>query len=480
MNKMKFAQLGLEETLLKSIELLGYQYPTMVQARVIPELLKNQDLVIKSQTGSGKTAAFGIPILHQVNWEDNAPQVLVLTPTRELAEQVKEELFNIGRFKRMKVVAVYGKTPIRSQIKTLKEKVHVVVGTPGRVQDHIDRGTLNLSNIKYFVLDEADEMLNMGFVEQIEDIIRELPKDHVTTLLSATMPEKIASICERYMNDPVFIEMEQDVKKPMIDQSIYEVTKGQKLSLLFDITTIVNPDTCIIFCNTRNEVDTVSDALRAKGYPSDKLHGGMEQDDRTKVMNRFRKGQFRYLVATDVAARGIDIDNISLVVNYELPEEPEIYVHRIGRTGRKGDEGLAIAFVSPSETGLLKSIESLIEEKITLKTAPTVEEVMAKKPHLEEKLDREHVVKEDKSAALDAGILKLHINAGKKTKMRAGDVVGALCSIEGMTADDIGIINIVDVSTFVEILNHKGEGVYKALQNTMIKGRLRKVSKANE
>lgn len=479
MNK-KFENMGLEEVLLKSINLLGYAHATPVQEVAIPKLLEGCDLVIKSQTGSGKTAAFGIPILNQIVWEEREPQVLVLTPTRELAEQVKEEIFNLGRFKRIKVAAVYGKTPIRAQIKTLKERVHVVVGTPGRILDHLDRGTICLSKIKYFVLDEADEMLNMGFIEQIEDIISLLPSDHVTTLLSATIPERIANICEKYMKNPEFIEIEDHIKKPSIDQWLYDVQKSQKKSLLFDIITVVNPESCMIFCNTRNEVDAVSDALRKEGYPCDKLHGGMEQDDRTKVMRSFRKGDFRYLIATDVAARGIDIDNISLVVNYELPEEPEVYVHRIGRTGRKGDEGIAINLVSPSERNLLRAIETLIGEEIPEKTPPLTEEVKSAQQEHTETLETERLVKADKSVLLDESILKLHINAGKKTKMRAGDVVGAICNIEGVTAEDIGIINIVDVSTFIEILNHKGEMVYKALQSKEIKGRLRRVSKANE
>lgn len=479
MNK-KFENMGLDEVLLKSIHLLGYAQATPVQEVAIPKLLEGRDLVIKSQTGSGKTAAFGIPILNQIVWEEREPQVLVLTPTRELSEQVKEELFNLGRFKRIKVAAVYGKTPIRAQIKTLKERVHVVVGTPGRILDHLDRGTLCLSKIKYFVLDEADEMLNMGFIEQIEDIISLLPADHVTTLLSATMPEKIATLCEKYIKQPEFIEIEDNVKKPAIDQWLYDVQKSQKMPLLLDVISVVNPESCMIFCNTRNEVDAVSDALRQEGYPCDKLHGGMEQDDRTKVMQRFRKGGFRYLIATDVAARGIDIDNISLVVNYELPEEPEVYVHRIGRTGRKGDVGIAISLVSPSERNLLRAIEKLTGEAVSEKMPPSAEAVSAAKQEHMETLETERLVKTDKSALLSEGILKLHINAGKKTKMRAGDVVGAICSIEGVTADDIGIITIVDVSTFIEILNNKGEQVYKALQSKEIKGRLRKVSRANE
>lgn len=477
MMKMKFKDYPLDQSILKAIELLNYESPTPVQEQVIPALLEDVDVIVQSETGSGKTAAFGIPILNQVEWDNNEPQVLVLTPTRELAQQVKEELFNIGRFKRMKVSAVYGKTPIRSQIKELKQKTHVVVGTPGRVKDHIERGSLDLSNIKYLVLDEADEMLNMGFIDQIESILVDLPKDIVTTLLSATMPEDIHSLCDAYMQSPIVVEIETRKTRDNIEQIGYNVNK--KKDLLLDITMLENPDSCIIFCNTRLEVDFIHTLLTKWSYPCRKLHGGMEQDDRTKVMQHFRQGKFRYLVATDVAARGIHIDGISLVINYDLPEEAEVYIHRMGRTGRQDNTGKVINFVSDDQAYLLKGIERLTETPMVFNDLPDPDLVLQSRKAFEEKLMVRPTKKQDKTAALNTEILKLHINAGKKTKMRAGDIVGTLCNIEGVTAEDIGNISITDVSTFVEILNNKGEHVFLTLQDKPIKGRLRKVSKAN-
>lgn len=478
MKTSKFSDYNLSKSLLKSLGLMGYNEPTEVQSKTIPVLLDNKDLVIKSETGSGKTAAFAIPIIDNVEWEENLPQVLVLTPTRELAQQVHEEMFNIGRLKRMKVVSLFGKSPIKSQIKDLKQKTHIVTGTPGRVFDHIKRETLDLSNIKYLVLDEADEMLNMGFVDQIEDIMDRLPKSCNMTLLSATMPKDVSDICDRYMENPTIIEIEKQTTKKRIEQVKYTVQKREKMDLLLDLTVVENPDSCIIFCNTRLQVDEVYNKLKKKSYPCEKLHGGMEQDMRTKVMQNFRKGYFRYLIATDVAARGIDIDDISLVINYDLPEEPEVYVHRIGRTGRKDRLGKGISFVA-GDAHLLKAITKLTQMEVISCERPSQVMLAKSLEAFELKLRTKREIKEEKHEELHKGILKLHINAGKKTKMRAGDIVGALCNIEGMTKDDVGNINIIDVSTFVEILNGKGEMVYEALQSKPIKGRLRNVSKAN-
>ena len=477
---LKFEDLALEATLLKALSGLGYHTPTPVQQQVIPLLLNNQSIIVKSKTGSGKTAAFGIPMIHKIDWDIRSPQVLVLTPTRELAEQVKTELFNIGRFKRMKVVSVYGKSPMKSQIRTLHEKTHIVVGTPGRLLDHLDRDTLNLSEIKYLVLDEADEMLNMGFLEDVEAIMKKCPRDIVKALLSATMPDAIRNLCDVYMASPVFIEIESEQNKNDIAQSKYHVTKKEKMSLLYDLTKLHNPDQCMIFCNTRSEVDEVQSKLSKMGYPAKGLHGGMEQEDRTRVMDQFRKRKFRYLVATDVAARGIDIHDLSLVINYDVPEEAEVYVHRIGRTGRKETSGLALSLVTVNDYGYMEAIEELLGEPIPLMTPPSQEALDHVETAFEDKLGCTLAHTPTKADELNKSILKLHINAGKKTKMRAGDVVGAICNLEGLTADDIGIINIIDVSTFVEILNDKGEQVYKHLQHTPIKGRLRKVSRANE
>lgn len=480
MTKVKFSDYHLSSELLKAIRMLNFKSPTNVQEQVIPAVIEQKDIIVKSQTGSGKTAAFAIPICHLVGWEENKPQALVLTPTRELAIQVKEDIFNIGRFKRLKVAAVYGKSPFYNQEKELKQKTHIVVGTPGRTIDHLERGTFNTSNIKYLVIDEADEMLNMGFIEQIETIISSLPKERVTVLLSATMPTDIKKLCDNYMKDPIFVEIEeQNSTADRIYQERYNVDQRDKIALLRDITIIENPDSCMIFCNTKQKVDEVYNELAELKYSCAKIHGGMEQQDRLRVMNDFKLGYFRYLVATDVAARGIDIDDITLVINYDIPQDSESYVHRIGRTGRASKEGRAITFVTKNEDKFLTDIHQYIGKEIALKQRPEKEAVNSSKQEFIDKINSSPEIKETKGAQLNKEIMKLHINAGKKTKMRPVDIVGTLCNIKGMTASDIGIINIVDVSTFVEILNNKGELVFQELQNTPIKGRLRKVSKVD-
>ena len=478
MIKAKLNEYQLCNELLKAISILNFKDFTEVQKQVIPLILAQKDVVVKSQTGSGKTAAFAIPICQLVDWEENKPQALVLTPTRELAIQVKEDMFNIGRFKRLKVAAVYGKSPFYNQEKELKQKTHVVVGTPGRIIDHIESGTFDTSVIKYLVIDEADEMLNMGFVEQIETIIASLSKDRVTVLMSATMPKNIENLCVKYMKNPVYIEIEEQNKAvDNIYQERYAVNESDKISLLRDITVVENPDSCMIFCNTKQKVDEVYIELENLEYTCRKIHGGMEQSDRLRVMNDFKRGKFRYLIATDVAARGIDIDNITLVVNYDIPEDKESYVHRIGRTGRIGKLGHAITFVTQKENRFLNDIHQYIGREILLKVNPETEIVDKAKEEFDEKMNTKPEIKETKGAQLSKEIMKLHINAGKKTKMRAVDIVGTLCSIKDMTKEDIGIINIVDISTFVEILNNKGEWVFQELQKTPIKGRLRTVSK---
>ncbi len=481
MTNGKFKNYKLSSELLKTIEMLNYKNPTKVQEKVMPLVLEGKDIVVKSQTGSGKTAAFAIPICEKIDWEENEPQALVIAPTRELAIQVREDFFNIGRFKRLKVAAVYGKASFYNQQRELKQKTHIVVGTPGRLIDHIDKDTLDISNIKYLVIDEADEMLNMGFLEQVETIISGLPNNRITMLFSATLPSDIELLCDNYMDNPTYIEIEdENITVDKIEQERYIVEEEDKLELLKDITTVENPDSCIIFLNTREKVDEIYIELKRANYPCDKIHGGMEQRDRTSVMEDFKSGYFRYLVATDLAARGIDIDGITHIINYDIPKERESYVHRIGRTGRKGDSGKAITFSTKRQEGYLKDIEDYIEKTIILKESPDDKLVNSLKIEFEEKLKSRPEVKQSKGEKLNEQIMKIHINAGRKTKMRATDIVGTLCSIEGMTADDIGIINILDISTFVEILNNKGEMVLEKLQTTTIKGRLRNVNKANE
>ncbi|MCR6546559.1 DEAD/DEAH box helicase [Dehalobacterium formicoaceticum] len=473
-----FKDYQLNSDLLKAIRLLNFKIPTKVQEQVIPVVLAEKDIIVKSQTGSGKTAAFAIPICQLVDWEENKPQALVMTPTRELAIQVKEDIFNIGRFKRLKVAAIFGKSPFYYQEKEIKQKTHVVVGTPGRIIDHIERGTFDTSKIKYLVIDEADKMLNMGFIEQIETIITSLPKERVTMLFSATMPMDIKNLCNKYMKDPGYVEIEEENSiADRIRQERYNVAEIDKTQLLRDITIVENPDSCMIFCNTKQKVEDVYHELLNLKYSCQRIHGGMEQRDRLRVMNNFKQGKFRYLLATDVAARGIDIDNITLVINFDIPQDRESYVHRIGRTGRLNKMGKAITFVTQNEKLFLDDIHKYIGKEIILMGRPEKETVQDVKQEFVEKINTTPEMKEIKGAELSKEIMKLHINAGKKTKMRAVDVVGTLCNIKGMTAADIGIINIQDISTFVEILNNKGELVFQALQKTPIKGRLRKVSK---
>ena len=480
MTNINFKDYKLSNEILKSLNMLNYKTPTKVQQEVIPVVLENKDVLVKSQTGSGKTATFAIPLCELVDWDENKPQALILTPTRELAIQVKEDVFNIGRFKRIKVPALYGKSSFSLQAKELKQKTHIVVGTPGRTIDHIKEGNFITDNIKYLVLDEADEMLSMGFLEQVEEIISLLPKNRVTMLFSATMPDDINRLSKKYMKNHVTIEIEaKTLTVDRIQQDGYNIEETGKLNLLKDVTTIENPDSCVIFCNTQVKVESLYNELRKLKYPCDKIHGGMEQDERIKVMNNFKKGYFRYLIATDVAARGIDIDNITHVINYDVPVLRENYVHRIGRTGRAGKEGRAITFVMKSDERRMFEIYSYTGKELTMKMKPSKRIVMSLKPEFDKKLEQRQKVKEDKGANLSQEIMKIHINAGKKTKMRPVDIVGTLCSIEGMNAEDIGVISVLDISTYVEILNNKGEMVLKALQTKNIKGRPRKVTKAD-
>lgn len=480
MSELHFKKFKLSDEILKAIDVLGYTKPTKVQTEVIPYLLEKQDLIIKSETGSGKTAAFAIPICEILDWDMKEPQILVITPTRELALQIKDDIFNIGRFKRVKVEAIFGKASFEGQEKQLKQRCHVVVGTPGRLIDHVQRGTLHLDAIKTVVIDEADEMLNMGFINQIETIMDYLPENRNMVLLSATMPEHIESLCKEYMNEPKRIDVEStNMVDKRIQQVRYVVSNEEKLSLLRDILVIEKPESCIIFANMKASVDDIVEYLQRKNITAAKLHGGMDQKDRTTTISNFKHGYFRYLVATDVAARGLDIDSIPLVINYDLPRDPEIYTHRIGRSARHEKLGKAISLMNEKENKVLKSIITYTNHEISVLDCPTREEVQENLDAFTSIIETTPVIKKERSLAFKKEIMKLHINAGKKTKMRAGDVVGAICSIPGVNADDIGIISIVDVSTFVEIINNKGPLVYKALQSLPIKGRIRKVSKAN-
>ncbi|MDM5326076.1 DEAD/DEAH box helicase [Neobacillus sp. CF12] len=479
MSEKKFEDYQLSEEIRRALDVLKYDKPTEVQKEVIPKALANHDLVVKSQTGSGKTASFAIPICEMMDWEEKKPQTLILTPTRELAVQVREDVTNIGRFKRIKAMAVYGKEPFSKQKEELKQKTHVVVGTPGRTMDHIERGTLELDKIKYLIIDEADEMLNMGFIEEVEGIIKELPENRVTMVFSATLPKDVENLCHQYMKEPIHIDIAATgVTTNTIEHAVIEVKDEDKISLLKDVTLVENPDSCIIFCRTKENVEKVYTELEKNNYSCERLHGGLEQEDRFGVMDGFKLGNFRYLVATDVAARGIDIDNVTLIINYDVPMEKEGYVHRTGRTGRAGNKGKAITFGTPYEGKFLKAIERYIGFEIPAMDAPTQDEVESGKAAFEEKLSGRRVVRNNKTARINKDITKLHFSGGKKKKLRAVDFVGTISNIPGVSADDIGIITIQDNLSYVDILNGKGSLVLQAMEHTTVKGKKLKVSKA--
>ena len=344
----------------------------------------------------------------------------------------------------------------------------------------LKNNTLKLEKLRYLVIDEADEMLNMGFIEQVEAILAHVPDARVTMLFSATLPETVKNLALKYMKQPTDVEIQATgLTTATIDHAVMEVPEGAKLKTLQDVMITQNPDSCIIFCRTKDRVDEVHDALYDLEYSVDKIHGGMEQSTRLLVMEDFKRGDFRYLVATDVAARGIDIDNITHVINYDLPLEKEAYVHRTGRTGRAGLAGKAITFVTPYEGEFLAGIEEYIGFTINSMALPTNDEVFACEPEFDKKMAATPKKKKAKAAAVNAQIMKLYFNGGKKKKLRAIDFVGTIAKIPGMTVEDIGIITILDTSSFVEILNNKGPIVIRAMKTTKIKGKQLKVYEAN-
>lgn len=452
---------------------------------MIPLALENKDIIVESQTGSGKTVAFGIPLVELTEWEENKPQSLILVPTRELALQVKEDVMNVGRLKRIKATAVFGKSSFKTQKSELSQKSHVVVGTPGRILEHLEEGTLLVDKISRLVLDEADEMLNMGFVDQVEDIIRYLQKERQTMLFSATMPKEIVDLAKLYMkSDRASVKMKQSAENtPQILHSFIKVEESAKEKRLLDLLTIENPDACIIFCNTKDTVDSVVDILYKEDLPVDKLHGGMDQDDRLDVMDEFRTGKLRYLVATDVAARGIDIDNITHVINFDVPYEKESFTHRTGRTGRAGKTGIALTMVSEKEQRRWKEISDYAFEdsqKITEVFPPSQRSVTRAKAAFEKKINTRMKPKAARNKDLNKDITKIYINGGKKKKLRAVDFVGTLTSIKNVLAEDIGIITIQENVTYIEIMNGKGPYVISEMQNRTIKGKTLKIRKAKK
>lgn len=396
-----FDQLGLREELLTTLSGLGYEEPTPIQAEAIPPLLAGRDLLGQAATGTGKTAAFALPLLQR--WaeaeEDERPAALVLVPTRELAMQVAEAVHRYGRELGVRVLPIYGGQPIGRQLRELQGGVDVVVATPGRALDHIRRGTLSLSALQVAVLDEADEMLDMGFMEDIETILEATPEGRQTVLFSATLPARITSIAKRHLRDPVKIEIGRPRlapgEAPRVRQTAYVVPRAQKMAALERILDMEAPEAAIVFCRTRNQVDELTETLNARGYRAEALHGGMDQHQRDRVMGRLRGGAADLLIATDVAARGLDVEHLSHVVNYDVPSAPDAYVHRIGRVGRAGREGVAITLAEPREHRLLKNVERVTKRRIQTAQVPTVADLRARRLELTRATLRETVLAGD-------------------------------------------------------------------------------------
>jgi ATP-dependent RNA helicase DeaD len=510
-----FESLGLEPDLLHSVVDVGYEEPTPIQARTIPALLKGQDIVAQAQTGTGKTAAFALPILQRIDTEITSVQALILLPTRELAIQVAQATHLLGKHRRVSVLPVYGGQPIVRQLRGLQQGVHVVVGTPGRVMDHIRRETLDLSSVRVLVLDEADEMLNMGFLEDIEFILEQLPAERQTALFSATIPPRIRDLSRRYLKNAVNISVgRESVTVPQINQSYYEVPQRAKLDALCRILDVETPASAIIFCARKSDVDELVESLQGRGYKAEAIHGDLNQVQRDRVMRSFREGKTEFLVATDVAARGLDIPQVSHVINFHIPWDPESYVHRIGRTGRAGREGSAITLIAPREYRQLKLIERLIGKRIRAARLPTHEDVEARRRELlmeqiraaigaggleqyriaAEELTEDFDPVEVAAAALkqlanidrraelkngpvdpgsdnaEPGMARLFLNVGRNEGVRPADVVGAIAGEAGIPGRTIGAIDLYDTYAFVEVPQEVAKRVVDALNRASLRG----------
>ena len=372
---MKFSELGLSDSLLKAIKRSGYEEATPIQEQTIPMVLEGKDVIGQAQTGTGKTAAFGLPIIENVDTENLNIQAIIISPTRELAIQTQEELYRLGKDKHVRVQVVYGGADIRRQIKSLKQHPQILVGTPGRLRDHINRHTVKLDHIKTLVLDEADEMLNMGFLEDIESIIKETPDDRQTLLFSATMPPEIKRIGVQFMSDPETVRIKaKELTTDLVDQYYIRARDYEKFDIMTRLIDVQDPDLTIVFGRTKRRVDELSKGLIARGYNAAGIHGDLTQDKRSKIMWKFKNNELDILVATDVAARGLDISGVTHVYNYDIPSDPDSYVHRIGRTGRAGHHGVSLTFVTPNEMDYLHEIEKLTRVRMLPLKPPTAEE----------------------------------------------------------------------------------------------------------
>ncbi|MCM2324484.1 MAG: ATP-dependent RNA helicase DbpA [Oligoflexia bacterium] len=455
-----FRDLSLSAELIQVVTELGFVRPTPVQAQAIPLLLKGKDVIGQSQTGSGKTAAFTLPILEKIDLTGRQLQALVLCPTRELCSQVAREIRKLGRrHPGLQVLVVSGGMPIGPQLGSLDKGVHIVVGTPGRVLDHLLRESLELGEITTLVLDEADRMLEMGFQEDMEKIISRTPANRQTVLFSATFPKTIEALSKSYQRAPARITIQEETQTvSSTRQVIYEVDPLERMKALLWLIDQNKPESVIVFCNFKTSVTELSRQLKEAGASVGALHGDLEQRDRDRIMAKFRNKSTKILIATDVAARGIDIPNLDLVVNFELPAQPEIYVHRVGRTGRAGQKGFAVSFYSSRETSKLKAIESFAGISLQRKTATVLQSTDVAK--LQGKIQG------------DAAMRTLFISGGRKEKMRPGDILGALTGeAGGLKGTDIGKIEIHDHFSYVAVAFPVAQLALERLRNGRIKGR---------
>ncbi len=517
MNRLPFAELGLSSDVLKAIEELGFEEATPIQTAAIPLLMARRDVLGQSQTGTGKTAAFGIPAIEQVDPHEKHLQVLILCPTRELAVQACEEMKKFGKHKRgIRILPIYGGQSIDRQILGLRQGVHIVIGTPGRVMDHMRRGTLKVDMLSTVILDEADEMLNMGFREDIETILQDTPAERQTVLFSATMSPEIHAITKRFQKDPELIKsVHQQMTVPSIEQTYFEVPGARKNEALTRLVDLYDPKLALIFCNTKKKVDDLVSALQLQGYQADGLHGDLKQSARDRVMEKFRAGRIQLLVATDVAARGIDVDDVEIVFNYDIPQDEEYYVHRIGRTARAGRSGRAFSFVSGrNDYYELRDIMRYANVKIAMGRMPTQDDVEGSKlVKLKEQLREllaaggferytrtvEEIMGEEytaldvaaillsmqtgtnlaeaaKEAAIELpepdanGMIRLIINMGREDRITPRDLVGAIAGETGISGRAIGAIDIYDRTSCVEVPVESAREIISIMRNAQIRG----------
>ena len=446
--------------MLTNLESLRYQHMTPIQAEALPVVLQGKDLIAKARTGSGKTAAFGIGLLTRLDLQDYKVQALVLCPTRELADQVGKELRRLARMTpNIKLVTLCGGAPYGPQVTSLQHHAHIVVGTPGRILKHLSKGTLNLDTVRMLVLDEADRMLDMGFYEDMAAIIAMTPPVRQTLLFSATYPDTIKQMSADFQTEPAEVSVSEDAPHADIKQIFYEFDKGERSKTLKSVLNHYRPESCLIFCNMKQQCDELAADLREQGYYARALHGDLEQKDRDRVLVQFTNKSTAILIATDVAARGLDIKDLDMVINYELAHDPDIHVHRIGRTGRAGQQGLAISLYMPSEVHKVTAIEDFQGQSVTIQPPASLVEKSV--------------------ASLKPAMVTLGLSAGRKDKLRPGDILGALIKDAGIPARQIGKINIFDTLTYVAVERSVARAALDHLTEGKIKGRKFRARKVN-